>query len=308
MKTRQAYNKINKDELLKDILKIYHNKGDNKFTQQYYLQNGKYSKSPIKTNGGWNTLLNELGIELNLNRNVTKQNVIDDFYRVKEEQGIISSTIFRKHGKYSQKIIDDLFGGYSKLLEYIGINSKYVARITTNEEIINNLRRVYDKYGYINSTLISTKTPYSHQTIINRFGSMSSFYESMNIDNNVNNKCYFKSADYVIDIFKDILNETPIREWTCCDLVNPEKTSHLYVDAYFPQHNLVVEYNGQQHYEYVEFLHKTYDKFLRTQLLDRHKENILNSKNIKLIKFKYSEPKNKKYIEEILKTIKITKS
>lgn len=305
MSNKQAHNKINKNDLIEDILKVYNHKGDNKFTQKYYLANGKYSGSPIRTNGGWSSILKELGIELNVHKNVTKEEVINDFFRVKKEQGYISSRIFRKYGKYSQKVTDDLFGGYCKLLEELNMSSKYSIRLLSNEEIVNQLKKLYEQYGYINSTLISTKTPYSHQTIINRFGSMSSLYEAMQINNNVNNNCFFVSADYVIDLFGEVLNETPIREWTCKELMNPEGTNHLYVDAYFPKSNLIVEYNGQQHYEYVEFLHKSYDKFVRTQILDMHKEQIIKEKNINLIKFKYSEPKKKEYIKNLLKTIKI---
>lgn len=299
MKT--AHNAIPKDILLKDILNVYNKKpSDIKFTVAYYVDNGKFSKSPIKKFGGWNSILQELGIKINVNYDVSKEDIIEDFLRVKKEYDTISSSVYRKHGKYSQILIDKLFGNYSNLLREIEITPMRNVRTLTDEELLSELKKMYEEHGYLNTGLIKAKASFTYQTVLNRFGLMSKVYELLDINCNVNKNMYFNRASEAIEILSNILNERPIVEWTCPLLKNPEKTCHLYIDAYFPIANIAIEYDGIQHDQYVEFLHKSKEKFKRTQMLDKHKESILNQMGIRLIRIKYNEPLNKEYLSKKL--------
>lgn len=299
------HNKINKQDLLDDILYVYKTRGDNKFKIKYYTTVGKYSEAPIRTNGGWNNILTELGITTNNNKNVTKESAIEDFIKFKKEYGSIKSTLYRKHGRYSQIVIDKLFGNFTNFVLASGFMPERIIKTLSNEQVLSYLKDIYDEFGYINSTLITHEAPFTYQTVLNRFGLMANVYELLNIDNDVNSKNYFSSVDKVLDIFSEILKEKPIKEWTCKDLRNPEDTNNLYVDGYYPEHNLIVEYDGQQHYEYVEFLHKSYDKFERTQMLDKHKDTIIKDLGINLIRIRYDDPKTKEFV---MNKIKVTQS
>lgn len=301
MKT--VHNKINKEDLLKDILEKYNNRGDNKFKLTYYLSVGKYSKAPIQRCGGWNTLLRELNIPINMNKKVSKEDAIKDLIKFKKEYNSLSSSLYRKHGSYSQIVIDNLFGSFTEFVKEAGFISDRNVRYISDEELLEKLMELYNEHGYINSSLIMNEATFTYQTVLNRFGSMSKVYELLNIDNDVNKNSYFSSVDKVVSIISDILEEKPIKEWTCKELMNPEKNNHLYVDAYYPKHNLVIEYDGKQHYEYVPFLHKSYEKFERTQLLDKHKEKILNKLGINLIRIRYDDPKTYEFLK-----VKVTKS
>lgn len=295
-----VHNKIDDQNIYDDILNIYNNKGDNKFKIEYYLVNGKYSKAPIKRLGGWNEILKYLNIKQNNHFNVSKEEAIKDFISFKSKYDSLSSTLYRKYGSYSQKTIDDLFGNFAEFVKAAGFIPKRETRNMNNEGILKVLKDLYDKEGYVNSTLISEKSSFTYQTVLNRFGTMSNVYELLNIDNDVNKNSYFSTVNKVLEMCSQVLNEKSIKEWTCKELMNPELTNHLYVDGYFPEHNLVVEYDGQQHYEFVKFLHKTQEKFERTKILDKHKEKILNDLNIKLIRIRYDDPININFIKEKL--------
>lgn len=84
--------------------------------------------------------------------------------------------------------------------------------------------------------------------------------------------------------------------------MNPELTNYLYVDGYFPENNLAVEYDGQQHYEFVKFFHENEENFERRKMLDKHKEKILKELNINLIRIRYDDPINIDFIKEKIKS------
>jgi very-short-patch-repair endonuclease len=71
------------------------------------------------------------------------------------------------------------------------------------------------------------------------------------------------------------------------------------VDAYFKESNIAVEYDGEQHFKYIPFLHGSDEnKFIRQTTLDEHKASILDSLGIKLIRFRFDEPFDIDFIKE----------
>ena len=63
----------------------------------------------------------------------------------------------------------------------------------------------------------------------------------------------------------------------------------LELDIYIPELKLAFEYNGEQHYEWIEFFQKTKEDFKALQYRDRCKKKICKIKGITLIKIKYNE-------------------
>ena len=65
---------------------------------------------------------------------------------------------------------------------------------------------------------------------------------------------------YVLDLCDEILAERGLRQhrfsWLLGDPGSTGRRASLPVDAYYPQHNLVVEYHERQHYERVGFFDK----------------------------------------------------
>lgn len=59
----------------------------------------------------------------------------------------------------------------------------------------------------------------------------------------------------------------------------------------------LIEYNGKQHYEFIDYLHKTEEKFEIQKVRDKLKENYCKVNNIPLIIIKYNENINEKLIK-----------
>lgn len=100
----------------------------------------------------------------------------------------------------------------------------------------------------------------------------------------------------VIKTISNLLDELPIVQYTCSWLTNPKTDRPLYVDAYFPQHNLAVEYDGKQHREFMPFYCKTKQQFLELQERDRVKESLLQQYSIPLLRVTDKEPRTEAYI------------
>ena len=58
-------------------------------------------------------------------------------------------------------------------------------------------------------------------------------------------------------------------------------------DFYIPERNICIEYDGKQHYKFIKYYHKTYDKFEEQQLKDNIKTKYCEENNIQLIRIPY---------------------
>ena len=82
-----------------------------------YLKYGKYSKAPIRREFGGGTICLKLwASEVNMHKNVSKEDVIHDMIRLYKEFGKLNSNIQRKHSRYSQIVIDNLFGSFTEMM------------------------------------------------------------------------------------------------------------------------------------------------------------------------------------------------
>lgn len=87
------------------------------------------------------------------------------------------------------------------------------------------------------------------------------------------------------------------------DLVNPVTGQYLFIDFYLPELNICIEYNGEQHYNYVPEFHGTDEKKGKKSLVyqkykDKLKKYYCSKKKMKLITISYEKHDS---IEEILK-------
>lgn len=109
----------------------------------------------------------------------------------------------------------------------------------------------------------------------------------------------------VIDLFARLLNQEPSRQHSFPWFRSKHKNGLMRVDAYFPDHHLVVEYDGKHHYQYMPHFHSSLDAFHRAQQRDRHRDQLLRQHNIQVIRFAYNEPKTLKHAKERLKSVGI---
>lgn len=80
------------------------------------------------------------------------------------------------------------------------------------------------------------------------------------------------------------------REYSFDDLVglNNKKTK-LRFDFYLPENNIVIEYQGKQHYEYISFIHKNIKNFENSKLRDELKRKYCRKNLLNEIEIKYNE-------------------
>lgn len=100
---------------------------------------------------------------------------------------------------------------------------------------------------------------------------------------------------------KEILKELNIsfeeqKTFEDCIFIN-----NLYFDFYLPDYNLLIEYDGEQHFKPIEFFGGK-QKFEEQQKRDNFKNNYCLINNIRLIRIPYSDYQKitKEYIENIL--------
>lgn len=66
----------------------------------------------------------------------------------------------------------------------------------------------------------------------------------------------------------------------------------LRVDFYLPMHNMIIEFNGRQHYEYIEAWNKNRDNFGEQRERDQHLREYCRDSGIKLIEIPYTKINN----------------
>lgn len=75
-----------------------------------------------------------------------------------------------------------------------------------------------------------------------------------------------------------------------------KKGALLEFDIYIPSKNILIEYNGEQHYQFTPCFHKNKTAFVEQQRRDRKKQKLAKKNNFKLVVFKYDEPLFEDYI------------
>ncbi len=71
----------------------------------------------------------------------------------------------------------------------------------------------------------------------------------------------------------------------------------LRFDFFIPSKNLLIEFDGSQHFSFIEHIHRTKDKFEEQVIRDNIKTKFAFDNNIELLRIKYNQVNN---ISEIL--------
>ena len=106
-----------------------------------------------------------------------------------------------------------------------------------------------------------------------------------------------KGEAVIIDILKkeqiDFIREK--------SFLNSDKRIQSYrFDFYLPKFNICIEYDGEQHFKYINYFYKSRQDFLKAQERDRRKNSYALSNNISLYRIPYWEIKNIKQFKDIL--------
>jgi hypothetical protein len=207
----------------------------------------------ISSGKTWNQIVVDCSLTPNIQTSsiYNEEDILKDIKRIHDIYGSVGSTTYRKLGMFSQKTIEDKYGSYSNALIQAGLRSRMISRDMSNADMIEEGKIIVEKYDRIDSKIITERCNFSVPTIISRFGSCSNFYNEIGYVNNHRNS---NEGLDVLSIISEILNSECIKEKTFNDLVGIGGKK-LYYDGFFESHNLLVEYNGIQHYTFISKYH-----------------------------------------------------
>lgn len=227
----------------------------------------------------------KLTVEMVKNKAIKKHNNKYDyslFIKYKNQKDVIK-IICPIHGIFEQKINNHLNG---KGCKYCSNNIK-----KTNIQFIEESNIIHNNlYDYSLCNYIDAKT-----NVIIICKNHGEFYVSPNNHISKKSGCPIcnesKGELYISNILKKH-NINYIREYK----LYHKKYAPIYplkADFYLPKHNMIIEYNGIQHYKKFNFFGGG-EGFKKIKERDKIKKKICNSLNINLITIKYSENIEKK--------------
>ena len=225
-------------------------------TQAVFCKKYKTSKNYLKNISSgktWNQIVVDSSLSPNMQTSsiYTNEDILNDIKRIHNTHGSVGSVTYRKFGKFSQMTIEDIFGSYSNALIQAGFRSRMISRTMSNQDMIDEGKEIVKKYNRIDSKIITEKCNFSVPTIISRFGSCSNFYNEIGYINNHQNS---NEGIDVLSIISEILGSECIQEKTFKDLIGFGGRK-LYYDGFFESYNLLVEYNGIQHFTFINKYH-----------------------------------------------------
>lgn len=306
---KYQFKNISKEELTKDVLSLYSKCKENKFTSQYYYNNSQFTRGLVKKHfDTFSKMLEELGLQVNMNKNFTKEDVIQHMIFLYTKHGKLTSVIQREDGKYGQDVIAKYFGSFENMKKELKIDNGYNRNIS-EEDLLEDLMNIVKKHGEINTNLIDKEGKYSRPTYLHRLGgSMESIARKLNIINSNPNSTISQVGKYCIHLVSTMLDENYELEKTFDWLINDKTKGKLRIDGYFDKYNLAVEYDGKQHYEYTPHFDKDEESFKERQSHDKLKDQLCKENGVKLIRIRYDEPLTKEHLKNKLIEIGILKS
>lgn len=287
---------ISKEEIENELIKVFDiiKRNNLKFNKSNWVKYSQIKCKPIdRIYGNFNNFINSYDyiVEYNNTLLITKDIVTNDIINCYELSIELNEKFnirfYNKHSKY-QYYIKKYYGSFQKAIWDLNLKNKFI-KPPTKIELDDEIKRIYHLYNFFSLKLFIEKSKYSGQGI--KFIYL--YYEStQNMLEQLNIPAQYKknvSCMYAIEVIKNILNEEPYYEYTFDWLKNPKTNFNLRVDAYFKKNNIAVEYNGQQHYIYNRYFHKTvydFNKYVNNYNL---KKELLKINNVKLLEIKYDD-------------------
>lgn len=165
------------------------------------------------------------------------------------------------------------------------------------EDIIKRLYEINgDKYTYENLFYVNNNTKVL--VTCKKHGDFLASPENLLYNKSGCPICKESKGEIMIAKYLDEHNINYLREYTFKNLKN---VLPLRVDFYLEDRNLVIEFDGEQHYNYKPDYHKTFCGFIKTRNRDIIKNKYCEDNNIKLLRLR--DIKNPEKIKEELNKI-----
>lgn len=264
------------------------------------------SRRPVRTHfGNISNAIKELGLNhivkssisrKGLSRKVyTKDEILPIVKEIESKYGYFSKGLIDlngpEYGKINHKVIVRLWGSFSNLYKQENITQKPSQRgvkINPNKYYINLLKEYINKYSITELSTSSLRRicsdlNISTQTLDERGLTTRILSNILKIKYS---KRRFLNEENRIKIVSKILNEIPVKQYKCDKIKNRRK---LPIDAYFTKSNIALEYNGEQHYIFVNKFHKSKNDLYKQIKRDKKKYKKIYKSGMKLLIIKYSD-------------------
>jgi|GEM_PF-6176911 len=288
--------------------------------QRLYKEHGKVTQAIINTYGKWKydtfkrefasvyLAYSEAGVPISDQQNpasackktiYTEDEVIADIQSVFQTNGRITKELYLKQGKYSQNVIYRLFKSWNNAFEKAGCSIANPQNIP-DEELLQELRNLYNDFGFVSQSLVDAESKFSSETYKRRFGFVKAC-ELAGVPANYTKEN--RTAQYYFKMISSILDTPMVTEKTFDFLINSATGKHLYVDAFYEEYKLCVEYHGEQHYHLYEKYHPNgEDDLLKIQQRDQIKKELLLQHGYKYLAIPYWTPYKRLELIHMLST------
>lgn len=268
-----------------------------KITEPLIDQICSFSRRAVRTHfGSITNFLKEMNIENEVTKMCsatkgkkanrwTKEQVIKIILKLQDDNGFFSKTILEKSKLVNHKVINRIWGNFSNMSNELNLKLFESQQLYLTDMIDDELLELYNKYQGISVERIGIDTTFSIPTFYKHYRSIDDFYKKYKLKHDIR----YKSEHRTIQFVSSLLNEEPILQFTDTNIRNPATKRKFRMDAYFKNHNLVLEYNGRQHYMLQPLIHKNYSNFLYQLEKDKNKYELLNKYNYKLLIVKYND-------------------
>lgn len=286
------HHKISKIDCEKELLALYAEYG--KLTIPLIEEKCNFTRRSVRTHFGNLEEFKKLHNLENITRIVkstkgskrkvhSKEDCLAEALRLEEIFGFFSKGLLEEHGKVNHKVYNRLYGSFSGFFEEHPEISKYDNKQLnfSDEDIKNELLKIN---GFICSENINKFTNISSVTIAKRYESIEKCCEFFGLE--YNPKSLYNSENYWIEYLENLFCSKAEKQKKFFGLKHKYK---LRCDAYFEDLNLVVEYNGKQHYEYISYFYKKQEDFELCKKRDQIKKDFFEQNNIKLLVIRYDD-------------------
>lgn len=301
---------LTNDEIIEIVKEIHAKYG--KITKEILVSEGRVSADTIKRRFGSLNKLYEIcdfPLQQGQRKFTSKDEIVEEINRIKNIYGYVSKPLFEKHSSYSPKIVQRVFGSFSNMYSELGLERHKSGRIPTDEELISECKKIYNEQGFLSYDLIEkfgkiSATCYKDRAKKNNWDGINYYREVIGCEIPTLNWNESPSARYAINKFSNILNEKPIKEkkfdWLIDKTADNPTRNPLRIDAYYPEANIAVEYNGPQHYYIDGFYTKTEEDLKHRQRLDKLKADLIKEHGIKLIVIHFKDKVTDEYIHNAI--------
>ena len=274
--------KITKEMFVNELVRLYNEFGkvNIKIWNEHTVYKGSCFNWYLHQYGKIRTLLNEVGIKYINYNELTEEQVLEKAKCIYQEYGYINKILCEQNGLWSSPV-RHIFGNYNNLFKAINAPIN-MPRGVTKDELVSDIKEFIQKYRSYSAILYRKYGKYSC-AIVNKYGGWESILNELGIRSTRNSQ----SENFIETFLEQNQIEFEIHksfEW----LISPDGYK-MYVDFFLTKYNLVIEYDGEQHYKMVKYFHKTQENFEKCCERDRQKAKLLEAHGIKIYRIIYSD-------------------